>query len=96
MAAFVTARRIARSPGWSQYPKTPDESPATGADPNATTGACGASSYMAALSSLKTEGPSRDFYDRKRAEHRIRTQALLALARYHVDVLWALLRDNRT
>ncbi|ETB24160.1 transposase, partial [Mycobacterium avium subsp. avium 11-4751] len=52
--------------------------------------------YLAALSSLKIEGPSRAFYDRKRSENHIHTQALLALARRHVDVLWALLRDNRT
>lgn len=52
--------------------------------------------YMAALSSLRADGPSRTFYQRKRAEHRIHTQALLALARRLVDVLWALLRDNRT
>jgi transposase len=51
--------------------------------------------YMAALSSLKTDGPSRTFYQRKRSERRIHTQALLALARRLVDVLWALLRDNR-
>jgi transposase len=52
--------------------------------------------YMAALSSLRADGPSKTFYQRKRAEHRIHTQALLALARRLVDVLWALLRDNRT
>jgi transposase len=51
--------------------------------------------YMAALSSLRTDGPSRTFYQRKRGENRIHTQALLALARRLVDVLWALLRDNR-
>jgi transposase len=51
--------------------------------------------YMAALSSLKADGPSRTYYQRKRAEHRIHTQALLALARRLADVLWALLRDNR-
>jgi transposase len=52
--------------------------------------------YMAALSSLKvTNGPSRRFYDRKRGERLIHTQALLALARRLVDVLWALLRDGR-
>ncbi len=50
---------------------------------------------MAALSSLKTNGPSRTYYQRKRAEHRVHTQALLALARRLVDVSWALLRDNR-
>ena len=52
--------------------------------------------YMAALSSIKPNGPSRDFYQRKRSQNRIHTQALLALARRLVDVLWALLRDNRT
>jgi transposase len=51
--------------------------------------------FMAALSSLKVEGPSRIFYQRKRSEHLIHTQALLALARRLVDVLWALLRDGR-
>jgi transposase len=52
--------------------------------------------YMAALSSLRADGPSKAFYQRKRDENRIHTQALLALARRLVDVLWALLRDNRT
>ena len=51
--------------------------------------------YMAALSSIRADGPSRAFYDRKRDERLIHTQALLALARRLVDVLWALLRDNR-
>ncbi|MFV2178709.1 IS110 family transposase [Actinomadura sp. LOL_016] len=52
--------------------------------------------YMMALSSLRTDGPSKVFYQRKRNENKIHTQALLALARRMVDVLWALLRDNRT
>jgi transposase len=52
--------------------------------------------YMAALSSLRNpDGLSRRFYDRKRSERQIHTQALLALARRLVDVLWALLRDGR-
>jgi transposase len=51
--------------------------------------------YMAAFSSLKTPGPSRVFYDRKRAERQRHTKATIALARRLVDVLWALLRDNR-
>ena len=52
--------------------------------------------YMAALSSLRYEvGPLRRFYDRKRGERQIHTQAFLALARRLVDVLWALLRDGR-
>jgi transposase len=51
--------------------------------------------YMMALSSIRPEGPSRAFYQRKRDENKVHTQALLALARRLVDVLWALLRDNR-
>jgi hypothetical protein len=51
---------------------------------------------MAALSSIRVSGPSRTFFDRPRGERLIHTQALLALARRLVDVLWALLRDNRT
>ena len=51
--------------------------------------------YMAAFSSIKAEGPSRAFYERKRGERLTHTQALLALARRLVDVLWALLRDGR-
>ena len=50
--------------------------------------------YLAALSSLRTGGPSRQFYDRKRGERLVHSQALLALARRLVDVLWALLRDG--
>jgi len=52
--------------------------------------------YMAALSSIRADGPSRVFYQRKRGQRLIHTQALLALARRLVDVLWALLRDGRT
>ena len=50
---------------------------------------------MAALATLKADGPNRDYYQRKRAEGRRHQQALIALARRRIDVLWALLRDNR-
>jgi hypothetical protein len=51
--------------------------------------------YMAALSALRHPGPSRDYYQRKRPEGRKHRQAIVALARRRLDVLWALLRDNR-
>ncbi|MEV5718749.1 IS110 family transposase, partial [Amycolatopsis mediterranei] len=38
---------------------------------------------------------SRVFYLRKRSEGKRHTQALIALARRLVDVIWALLRDRR-
>lgn len=51
--------------------------------------------YLSALSSIRVQGPSRVYYDRKRAENRAHTQALLAVGRKHVDVIWALIRDDR-
>jgi hypothetical protein len=39
---------------------------------------------------------SQAFYDRKRAEGKRHTQALIALARRRVNVVWAMLRDATT
>jgi hypothetical protein len=41
-------------------------------------------------------GPNRDYYLKKRELGRTHSQAVIALARRRVDVLWALLRDERT
>ncbi len=51
--------------------------------------------YLSAQASMMREGPNRDFYLKKRGEGLKHVQALIALARRRVDVLWALLRDNR-
>ena len=51
--------------------------------------------YLSAAASMMREGPNRDFYLKKRGQGRGHVQALIALARRRVDVLWALLRDNR-
>jgi len=51
--------------------------------------------YLAALSAIRPDGPSRVFYQRKRAEGKLHIQALIALARRLIDVIWALLRDGR-
>ena len=50
--------------------------------------------YQSAFSSLRSAPESRAFYDRKRAEGKRHTQALIALARRRVNVLWAMLRDE--
>ncbi len=52
--------------------------------------------YQSAFSSLRSCAESRAFYDRKRAEGKRHTQALIALARRRVNVLWAMLRDGTT
>lgn len=52
--------------------------------------------YQSAFSSLRASAESRTFYDRKRAEGKRHTQALIALARRRVNVVWAMLRDGTT
>ncbi len=50
--------------------------------------------YLAALSSLKNSPASRTFYERKRAEGKSHKQALIALARRRLNVLWAMLAQR--
>ena len=52
--------------------------------------------YQAAFASLRSSPESRAFYDRKRAEGKRHVQALIALARRRVNVIWAMLRDGTT
>jgi transposase len=52
--------------------------------------------YQSAFDSLRSCPDSRAFYDRKRSEGKRHTQALIALARRRVNVLWAMLRDGTT
>ncbi len=52
--------------------------------------------YQSAFASLRSAPASRIFYERKRAEGKRHTQALIALARRRVNVLWAMLRDGTT
>src|SRR5829696_1672930 len=52
--------------------------------------------FLSAFASLRSSPHSRAFYDRKRKEGKRHTQALIALARRRVNVLWAMLRDGTT
>lgn len=52
--------------------------------------------YQSAFASLRSSPESRAFYDRKRREGKKHTQALIALARRRVNVVWAMLRDGTT
>lgn len=51
--------------------------------------------YQSAFCSLVSSGASRAFYERKRKEGKAHKQAVIALARRRVNVLWAMLRDGR-
>ena len=50
--------------------------------------------YQSAFASMRGSPESRAFYERKRAEGKRHTQAVIALARRRVNVLWAMLRDR--
>lgn len=51
--------------------------------------------YQAAFASLRSTD-SRSYYDRKRTEGKRHNQAVIALARRRINVLWAMLRDETT
>lgn len=50
--------------------------------------------YLSALASLKSCPASKAYYQRKRSEGKGHKQALLALARRRINVLWAMIRDR--
>lgn len=50
--------------------------------------------YLAAHSSLKNSAASRAYYDRKRIEGKSHKQAVIALARRRMNVIWSMLRHR--
>ncbi|MGW3635497.1 IS110 family transposase, partial [Streptomyces sp. NPDC005122] len=52
--------------------------------------------YMSAMVAARCCPVSKAFYERKRAEGKGHRQAIIALARRRLNVLWALIRDGRT
>jgi transposase len=52
--------------------------------------------YLSAQIAIRNDPASRVYYDRKRSEGKTHTQAVLALARRRLNVLWAMLRDHTT
>lgn len=50
--------------------------------------------YLSAQIAIRTDPASRAYYDRKRLEGKTHTQAVIALARRRLNVLWAMLRDH--
>jgi transposase len=52
--------------------------------------------YLSALVAIRCDPAARAYYQRKRAEGKRSVQAVICLARRRTNVLWALLRDNRT
>jgi hypothetical protein len=95
LAAFGSAARLATYAGLAPAPNGPGRCSGVLHRPERYHRRLRHLFYMAAFSSLQREGPSRTFYQRKRAERQRHTKAMIALARRLVDVLWAMLRDNK-
>ena len=51
--------------------------------------------YRSAFSCTAHHAPSKAFYERKRTQGKTHHQAVIALARRRVNVLWAMLRDGQ-
>ncbi|WP_405573781.1 IS110 family transposase [Streptomyces phaeochromogenes] len=95
MTAFGTADRLAGFGGVAPVPRDSGKLSGNLRRPQRYNRRLQRVFYTSALFSIRHCDESRRFYDRKRAEGKRHTQAVLALARRRVNVLWALLRDGR-
>ena len=95
MAAFASADHLAGYAGLAPAPRDSGRRTGNLHRPRRYNRQLNRVFYTSALVSITCSPQSRAFYDRKRAEGKKHTQAVLALARRRVNVLWALLRDNR-
>jgi transposase len=95
MAAFASADHLAGYAGLAPAPRDSGQRTGNLNRPRRYNRQLNRVFYTSALVSIAGNPESRAFYDRKRAEGKKHTQAVLALARRRVNVLWALLRDDR-
>jgi transposase len=95
MTAFGTADRLAGFGGVAPVPRDSGKISGNLRRPQRYNRCLQRVFYISALFSIRHCDESRRFYDRKRAEGKRHIQAVLALARRRVNVLWALLRDGR-
>jgi transposase len=93
--AFPTADRLAAFAGVSPAPKDSGKVSGNLHRPTRYHRRLQRVFYQSSLQSIQRDPNSRAFYDRKRAEGKRHSQAVIALARRRVNVLWALIRDRR-
>ena len=94
MASFGTADRLAGFAGLAPQPRDSGTVSGNLRRPRRYHRGLLRSMYLAAQVSLRCCPASRAFYDRKRSEGKGHKQAVLALARRRLNVLWAMLRDG--
>lgn len=95
MTVFGTADRLAGFGGVAPVPRDSGKTSGNRRRPRRYNRRLQRVFYISALFSIRYCENSRRFYDRKRAEGKRHIQAVLALARRRVNVLWALLCDGR-
>lgn len=94
MDAFGTADRLAGFAGLAPQPRDSGRITGNLRRPRRYHRGLLRSMYLAAQVSLRCCPASRAFYDRKRSEGKAHKQAVLALARRRLNVLWAMIRDG--
>lgn len=95
LAAFPTPDRLAAFGGMAPAPRDSGKTSGNLHRPQRYHRGLQRVFYASALFSIQRDPNSRAFYDRKRAEGKRHVQAVIALARRRVNVLWALIRDRR-
>jgi transposase len=96
MSAFTSADRLAGVAGLAPVPRDSGRISGNLKRPNRYNRRLLRACYLSALVSIRTDASSRTYYDRKRTEGKRHTQAVLALARRRLNVIWAMLRDQAT
>lgn len=95
MSAFDSADRLAGVAGLAPVPRDSGQISGNLKRPRRYNRSMLRACYLSAQIAIRTDPASRRYYDRKRAEGKTHTQAVLALARRRLNVLWAMLRDHR-
>lgn len=95
LAAFPTADRLAAFAGVAPAPRDSGKVSGNLHRPKRYHRRLQRVFFQSALVSIRCDPNSRRFYDRKGSEGKRHVQAVLALARRRVNVLWALIRDGR-
>jgi transposase len=95
VAVFETADRLAAVSGLAPAPRDSGRVSGNLRRPQRYSRRLLRIAYLSAQISVRYCPESRAYYDRKRAEGKRHTQAVLALARRRINVLWAMLRDGR-
>ncbi len=96
MSIFGSPDRLAVSPAWHPVPKDSGRISGNMRRPRHYCRRLMQVFYISAQVAARCCPTSKAFHDRKRAEKKSHKQAVIAIARRRLNVLWALIRDGHT